>query len=71
VGFSSSKSLMYSTVILLYESKMIDFQDLKKKKKNKVILIFFKYKLGFNKIINLFIDPSNLTRLVLFKTRLG
>jgi len=62
---------MYSTVILLYESKMIDFQDLKKKKKNKVILIFFKYKLGFNKIINLFIDPSNLTRLVLFKTRLG
>jgi hypothetical protein len=62
---------MYSTVILLYESKMIYFQDLKKKKKNKVILIFFKYKLGFNKIINLFIDPSNLTRLVLFKTRLG
>jgi hypothetical protein len=63
---------MYSTIILLYESKMIYFQDFFLKKKEKQSHFnFFKYKLGFNKIINLYFDPSNLTRLVLFKTQLG
>ena len=61
---------MYSTVILLHESKMIYFQDFLKEKE-KQSYFFKKYKLGFNKIINLFFDPSNLTRLVLFKTQLG
>ena len=51
---------------------MIYFQDFFLKKKEKQSHFnFFKYKLGFNKIINLYFDPSNLTRLVLFKTQLG